>query len=209
MSKFQELELKGKRFNQLHWLRYQVINIYKNGTRQYSDIDVSSSANFPPLYFSRVQSYANHSDLPLQWKTAWVPTSTHTARHLIQEVAVHVSLEVTVSLNCRGERLQNWLLDYSLLLILLCIRGHAKRVEMAINWHNFFLLSPRVARVEKQEFGAKIAQSWRKGGWQSHITEDTNLSSVIFTSSLHQCYYSGWFHYCSQMFDISYKRYWP
>ena len=63
---FKELELGGKLYSQLQWLRYNVINMYKNGQQNSSEIDVSSAINYPPLHFSRVQIYTYQADEPLR-----------------------------------------------------------------------------------------------------------------------------------------------
>ncbi len=61
----QELEITGKRWNQLRWLSYDVLYTYRNGHEARSAIDIRNPANFPPMVFSRVLSYSNHSDSAL------------------------------------------------------------------------------------------------------------------------------------------------
>ena len=60
-----ELEISGKRNQQLQWLWYNVISKYKNGREQISSIDVSNPNNYPTMHFSRVKSYTLETLQPL------------------------------------------------------------------------------------------------------------------------------------------------
>ena len=61
----QELEFTGKRDNALRWLSYDVVSVYKSGNETRADIDVTNSANFPTMFFSRVNSYNTVADTML------------------------------------------------------------------------------------------------------------------------------------------------
>jgi len=62
-----ELEIKGKKNQQLQWLCYNVISKYKkSGREQIADIDVSNPYNYPIMYFSRVKSYISETVYPLR-----------------------------------------------------------------------------------------------------------------------------------------------
>lgn len=53
-----EMQIKGKNFNQLHWLNYAVASRYKStGKSQQTEFDVKDIYSYPPLHFSRVKSY--------------------------------------------------------------------------------------------------------------------------------------------------------
>lgn len=55
-----EMQIKGKKFNQLHWLNYAVVSIYKStGKTQQTEFNVKDIYSYPPLYFSRVKSYGD------------------------------------------------------------------------------------------------------------------------------------------------------
>ena len=59
-SLFQEMQIKGKKFNQLHWLNYAVVSRYKStGKTQQTEFNVKDIYSYPPLYFSRVKSYGD------------------------------------------------------------------------------------------------------------------------------------------------------
>lgn len=53
----QELQFQGKRFNHLHWLRYQVVTLHASGNHQKADIDVTNGQMFPSMTFHRVRSF--------------------------------------------------------------------------------------------------------------------------------------------------------
>lgn len=64
-----ELEVAGRRNNQLRWTRYDVAYTYHGaggGRAVRSPIDVSNAANFPNMVFSRVTSYTNRSENMLE-----------------------------------------------------------------------------------------------------------------------------------------------
>jgi hypothetical protein len=53
-----ELQIKGKKFKQLHWLSYAVVSRYKStGRTQQTEFNVKDVNDYPPLHFSRVKSY--------------------------------------------------------------------------------------------------------------------------------------------------------
>jgi len=53
-----ELEIRGKRHKQLHWLSYAMTNRWRStGREQVSEFDVNNVNNYPPLHFSLVKSY--------------------------------------------------------------------------------------------------------------------------------------------------------
>lgn len=55
-----EMQIKGKKFNQLHWLNYAVVSRYKStGKTQQTEFNVKDIYSYPPLYFSRVKSYGD------------------------------------------------------------------------------------------------------------------------------------------------------
>jgi len=58
-----EFQVRGRRHNQLHWMRYQIVRLGSNGgedTR--TDLDISNGQTFPTLHFSRVKSYTVESE---------------------------------------------------------------------------------------------------------------------------------------------------
>jgi len=58
-----EFQVRGRRHNQLHWMRYQIVRLGSNGgedTR--TDLDISNGQTFPTLHFSRVKSYTIESE---------------------------------------------------------------------------------------------------------------------------------------------------
>ena len=60
LSRSQEMQIKGKKFNQLHWLNYAVVSRYKSsGKSQQSEFNVKDPYVYPPLHFSRVRSYSH------------------------------------------------------------------------------------------------------------------------------------------------------
>ena len=67
-SLIQEFQVRGRRHNQLHWMRYQIVRLGSNGgedTR--TDLDISNGQTFPTLHFSRVKSYTVESENSLMW----------------------------------------------------------------------------------------------------------------------------------------------
>jgi len=60
-----ELEIKGKRHQQLHWLCYSVLSKYKDGREQLTDLDVTNLNNYPTMIFSQVKSYTSETFQPL------------------------------------------------------------------------------------------------------------------------------------------------
>ena len=64
----QEFQLRGRRHNQLHWMRYQIVRLASNGVGESrTDLDVSNGQTFPTLHFSRVKSYTVESETSLMW----------------------------------------------------------------------------------------------------------------------------------------------
>ncbi|KAL5282571.1 FBXO9 family protein [Megaselia abdita] len=62
-----EMTIRGtskKRFCQLQWNKYSLIQKRVNGSETTTDFELSN-AKFPPLYFSKVKSYHNEADAPL------------------------------------------------------------------------------------------------------------------------------------------------
>jgi len=60
-----ELEIKGKKHQKLHWLGYSILNKYKDGREQLSDLDVTNITNYPTMIFSPVKSYTTETFQPL------------------------------------------------------------------------------------------------------------------------------------------------
>ena len=57
------MELRGRRNNQLHWVRYQAVQtMMSTGAEVKADVDVTNGQTFPPLYFSRVKSYTTEAE---------------------------------------------------------------------------------------------------------------------------------------------------
>ena len=64
---FQELEIKGKKHQKLHWLGYSIMSKYKDGREQLSDLDVTNLNNYPTMVFAPVNSYTTETFQPLIW----------------------------------------------------------------------------------------------------------------------------------------------
>lgn len=64
---FQELEIKGKKNQKLHWLGYSILSKYKDGREQLSDLDVTNLNNYPTMVFVPVNSYTTETFQPLIW----------------------------------------------------------------------------------------------------------------------------------------------
>ena len=64
---FQELEIKGKKYQKLHWLGYSILSKYKDGREQLSDLDVTNLNNYPTMVFAPVNSYTTETFQPLIW----------------------------------------------------------------------------------------------------------------------------------------------
>ena len=65
---FQELEIKGKKYQKLHWLGYSILSKYKDGREQLSDLDVTNLNNYPTMVFAPVNSYTTETFQPLNWR---------------------------------------------------------------------------------------------------------------------------------------------
>jgi len=59
------LEIQGKRWRRLRWIRYDVVCVYGDGRSVSSAIDVKDSGHFPSLAFSNVRSYVGKSEAAL------------------------------------------------------------------------------------------------------------------------------------------------
>jgi len=60
-----ELEIKGKKYQKLHWLGYSILSKYKDGREQLSDLDVTNLNNYPTMVFAPVNSYTTETFQPL------------------------------------------------------------------------------------------------------------------------------------------------
>ena len=62
-----EMQIKGKKFNQLHWINYAAVSRYKStGKTQQTEFNIKDVYTYPPLHFSKVKSYkCKESDNPL------------------------------------------------------------------------------------------------------------------------------------------------
>ena len=63
-----ELQIKGERYDQLHWLKYTIVSKYKRtGKIEKTEFDVADANSYPPLDFSKICSnYSACSMEPLK-----------------------------------------------------------------------------------------------------------------------------------------------
>lgn len=92
----QEFEIQSyrKRRNcQLSWLCYNIYTKYQNG--QEGNTRLNLGGRYPPFRFSRVKSYTQESEAPLQWISTCI--GDHVYKILVERLNVYLNLQIILS----------------------------------------------------------------------------------------------------------------
>jgi len=60
-----QFQIRGSRWKTLQWVKYLIVNKYKNGMETEDQFDISNGKNYPRLQFTRVGCYHFESNTPL------------------------------------------------------------------------------------------------------------------------------------------------